>query len=343
MRARLATHADDEILRKTLRNNAMPSWVTMSIEREPLFFNDESALLNEQAIVVEDSDQNLVGMYTCTQYPILVSGQKTDTGYLSSFRVNRAYRGKFRYIKAGYASIPDLAPSPSGYWFTCIANENKPARRLLEAGVRGLPVYKAIGDIVTIAIPRSRSHKHGLWRPVQEAEIPQLCAFYNSGISGSALAHRLTEKIVRRNMGSFYVHSEDSIIKSCMAVIDQRRHKQCVAKAYKFPLNALLPLYNLYARLFKKVELPRVGDSLQQVFIGYFMCQDGTVVQLLEDALSLIPTEVCAITLDARDCKLGTIRKHFSPAEYAAKVYLVGFNELPDVGGGNIHVNGDLL
>lgn len=343
MRVRLATRADDDILRKGLRDNSMLSWVTMSVEREPLFFNVESTWLNERAVIVEDSSLNFVGMYTCIQYPIWINGQEADAGYLSGFRINRAYRGNLKYIKAGYASIPHLVPSPSGYWFTCIANENRPARRLLEAGIRGLPVYKTVGDIVTVAIPKSRNKRRGFWRPVQEVEVARLCAFYNAGISGNALAHRLTEEIVRRKIDSFYIYSDDNIIKSCMAIIDQRSHKQCVAKGYKFPLNALLPLYNLYAKLFKKVELPRIGDSLQQVFIDYFMCQDESIVPLLEDALSLMSGDICALTMDAKDCRLEIIRKHFSPAEYAAKLYLVGFNEPPDVGGGIFHINGSWL
>ena len=330
---RVATPADDALLRSMLRSNAMPTWVELSIEREPSFFAGHDLVGEEWAVIAENGVE-AEGMYTASVLPVHVDGHTEKLGYLGGLRVNARYRHRLRLIQQGYASIEPLATTRRSlpWWFTVIAAENSAARRLLEAELPGLPKYCQIGHYVTFAVATSRGKHRELWRPCQEPEIEQLIAFHNAQASALDLSPVLDEPTVRRiGLENFLVFAPGGHIAGAAALWDQRTFKQVVAKRYRRPIGALVPAYNAYAKLSRRIPLPREGDSLQQTFIAYLALADhaaSTCRTLLQDLLARCRTPVACFGLHAGHPLVTTLDR-FAPMRYPARVYAVSFAEAP--------------
>src|SRR3954452_6946187 len=101
---RLATEADDAVIRSLLRGNPMPAWVDVTIEREPSFFAGKDLCGHDWAVIAED-EANVIGMYTAAVMPLHVDRRCERVGYLGGLRVNPGHRRRVRYLREGYASV----------------------------------------------------------------------------------------------------------------------------------------------------------------------------------------------------------------------------------------------
>jgi hypothetical protein len=330
---RVATPQDDAALRAILRQNAMRSWVDMAVEREPSFFAGKNTVGRDWAVLAHEGE-DVVGMYTAAVLPVHVNGRAEQLGYLGGLRVNPRHRGRIRHLREGYASIPRLAQAPATrpWWFTVVAADNRAARRLLEAGIRGLPSYWPLGEYVMLALPTARGRRSGLWRPIGEADLGAMLAFHNACAGRFHFSPVLDEAAVRRiGLQRFFVHQTGGAIAGAAAIWDQRAFKQIVARRYRPPLGALLPAYNLYARLFGRIPLPREGQALDQSFVAFFQLADAVLEHgeaLIRDLLSRCATSVASIGLHARH-PLRPVLERLKPVRYPALVYAVSFAERP--------------
>ena len=83
-----------------------------------------------------------------------VNGEPRRLGYLTQLRVDRAIRGRPRLLAAGYALLAGLrAPGEEPFDITSIVADNRVARRLLNAGLPGLPRYRELAPFVTLVLP----------------------------------------------------------------------------------------------------------------------------------------------------------------------------------------------
>jgi hypothetical protein len=298
---RVATPADDAIVRAMLRETAMPSWVDMAIEREPSSY--------DWAVIAEENE-DVIGVYTASVIPAHVDGLPTRLGYLGGLRVRAEHRRRIRVLREGYASVPRLARERVPWWFTTIGAENTVARRLLEAGVRGLPEYHFRGEYETFALPTARGRRRGIWR--RGADV----ALHNALASRFQCSPVLSEDVVER-AGNFFVCDG-----GVAALWDQRAFKQIVARRYRHP--ALIPAYNAYAKLFRRVPLPREGGALEQTFIAFFAMESPTLAAI-EDLLSHCETPVATIGMHAEN-PLREIVQRFKPMSTRSRVYGVTFD-----------------
>jgi hypothetical protein len=186
---RLATPADDGVVRALLRETAMPSWADMAIEREPSSYG--------WAVLAEEND-DVIGVYIASVLPAHVDGHPQRLGYLGGLRVRPQFRRCIRHLREGYASVPALAREQVPWWFTTIGADNDAARRLLEAGVRGLPRYHFRGEYMTFALPTSRGRRRGIWRRGADVTL------YNDLAAQFQCSPVLDENIVNR-VGNFFV------------------------------------------------------------------------------------------------------------------------------------------
>jgi hypothetical protein len=326
----LATEQDDAVLRALLRDNAMPSWVSMTVTREPSFFAGCNRFGQDWAVIARQ-DGSPVGMYTCSEQQVHLNGAATELGYIGALRVNPSYRHRLRILRDGYASIRTLSPPQlPQLWYTAVASENLVARRLLEANLRGMPRYWSSNELVTMAFPRARSQRRFLWRPVLSGELGKLCSFYNERAAQYQFSPVLTPEIAARTGASFFAIEQNGVLKACMALWNQQSYKQVVACAYRRPLNWLLPLYNTYARLARRVSLPRVGQALDMsnlAFLAVSPSLDREIESLIEDALAISPTTVLTLGLHAQHPWLATLIKSCRPATYRTNIYGVSFDE----------------
>jgi len=327
---RVATEADDALLREILRDNGMPTWVEMAIQREPSFFAAADLFGRDWAVIAEEGD-DVIGMYTAAVVPVHLDGRAERLGYLGGLRVRPDYRRKIRYLREGYASIRALAgeTGTQPWWFTVVAAGNENARRLLEAGVRGLPPYKPQGDYVTFALPASRGRRRGLWRGATANDFAAIIAFHNSQAARFQYSPVLDVDLVNRiGIARFLIFETDGGTQGVAALWDQRAFKQIVARRYRRPLGAMMPMYNAYARLLRRIPLPPEGGALDQTFIAFLALSDSALTNgnaLLEDLLSHCDTPAASIGLHASHPLIPAV-KRFKPISYPARVYAVSFD-----------------
>lgn len=331
---RPATESDDDDLRAMLHDNAMPSWVTMTLEREPSFLASLNRYGKDQPVIARQEGRP-VGMYLYAEHPLHLNGQATALGYLGALRVNRQFRHRLRILRDGYASIRQLAcGSSTPFWYTSVAADNEPARRLLEANLNGMPRYQRLGEVVTLALPRSRGRRSGLWRPLVAGEGETMCLAYNTSAARFHFSPALSPALLEQVGASFFVHPTIHGVACSMALWNQQAYKQVVARGYRQPLAAALPLYNTWARLSRRVPLPRINSHLDQTFLS-FLAEGGAtptdVVALVRDALAICDSEVLTLGLHGEHPALPALRRAFKPTSYRTLVYAVSFDELPEI------------
>lgn len=328
---RLASEADDADLRAMLRDNAMPSWVSLSLQREPSYFAGVGRFGRERVVIARDG-ATPVGMYACAEHPLHIDGRPATLGYLGGLRVNPAYRHRRRVLRAGYASIRELSGSGDpDTWYSSIAADNLPARRLLEAGLRDLPRYVAQGEMLTLALSRQRGQRLGLWRRPSAGEIAALCRAHNAAAARYQLSPVLDPERVAASGADFFVSGGDGAPAACMALWNQQAYKQVVARAYRQPLAALRPLYNVWARLGGRIALPAVGRPLDQSFLAFLATDEDarTLLPLIRDALALCRSEVLTFGLHAAHPALPELLRALRPAVYRTVIYAVCFGPPP--------------
>lgn len=326
---RLATRGDDAVLRQFMRSHGMAAWVEMAIEREPSFFAGRDFSGEEWAVIAE-KEMDIVGMYSAALRPVHVNGKQERLGYLGGLRVSPNYRHRIRYLRQGYASIRALAPAPATlpWWFTVIAADNRAARKLLEAGIPGLPAYQPLGDYVTYALPTSRGEHKQIWRRAKETEVDALAAFYNAEASRLNFTPVLDRALVRRvGIEYFHVFERDGVLQGVAALWDQRSFKQIVAARYRRPIGSLMPMYNFYAKLCRRIPLPRQGRALEHTFVAFLALREDARPEsgpVFRDLLSHCKTPIASVGLHAAHSLTETLMR-LKPVRYPARVYGVAF------------------
>lgn len=327
---RLATPEDDAVLRRFMRGNGMTGWVEMAIEREPSYFAGRGFGGEEWAVIARENE-DVVGMYCATVRSVYVNGKPERMGYLGGLRVAPQFRRRIRFLRQGYASVPVLAPVPRTlpWWFTVVATDNVAAKKLLEAGLDGLPAYHQLGDYSTFALPTARGGRRGWWRRAGAADLEVVVNFHNARASSCDFAPVLDAALATQiGIGNFFLLERAGQLQGVAALWDQRSFKQIVAARYRRPIAGLVPLYNWYATLFARVPLPRQGGCLDHAFVAFFAVSDEAQNdghRVLGDLLSHAQTPIASLGLHARH-PLHTVVGDFKPISYAVKVYGVSFD-----------------
>ncbi|MDX8412383.1 MAG: hypothetical protein R8K46_11025 [Mariprofundaceae bacterium] len=331
----LATETDDADIRALLRRNGMPSWVDISLQREPSFFAGVNNITHDFAVIARDGRQ-VVGMYTCSLQPVYMNGEFCTLGYLGSLRVTPSYRHKIKILRGGYASIARLIPKADyPFWFTSIANDNTTARRLLEAGPSGLPNYDLIGEMHTLALPATQGRRLGQWRNATQADIPALIDFHNREAAQFQFAPLLNEAWIHHiGLEHFLIYGGASI-QACVGIWDQSGFKQVVATAYRPLLQVLRPVYNSYATLTNRIRLPPAGSPLKHCFLAFAAFSEQTIeqaVDMFRDVLSRCDAETAVIGLHHEHPLLNALAS-LKPLVYRTQIYAVSYADKPSLDG----------
>ena len=329
----LATEQDDAVLRELLRDNAMPSWVSMTMEREPSYFAGVNRFGLDRAVIARQGVVP-VGMYSCAEHPVHLNGMATELGYLGGLRIPVSQRHRLALLREGCASMRALTRPQ--LWYTSIASENLVARRLLEANLRGMPQYRPVNELVTLAFSATRARSHGLWRAARADEVRALCELHNNCAARFQFAPVLSPEVAQACGAAFHLVEQQGSLVACMALWDQRAYKQLVAKAYRAPLAQLLPVYNACARLARRVALPRVGQALQQTHLAFLAVAPQAEVDgraLLQDALALCATPVLTLGLHQAHPWLAPLQRALAPLAYRTRIYAVNFDGSVDLDG----------
>ena len=151
-----ATKADDADLRRLLRETPMPGPIQLSLEREPNFFAATRAEGGRHYTVALRGRQTgqLAAMGSRSVHELFVNGQPQHVGYLSQLRIASEHRGHSRQLlRMGFDLLRQThAADEVSFDITTVVADNKVARRILEAGVPGLPCYTPVDRILTMLL-----------------------------------------------------------------------------------------------------------------------------------------------------------------------------------------------
>ncbi len=344
---RIARPSDGDTLQKILGENPMSSWVKLRFERRPDYFAADHLMGQTITMIAErllDINET-IGMYSCSWMPLFIDGRPLQVPYLGSLRVNPGYRHKIRILKHGFRSLRTLLPlEDAPFLFTSIANENSGARRLLEANLNGMPKYRPLGEMCTLAIPVTKATTNGLLRPATKVDVAEIVAFYNTHSARYQFSPVLTEEWLLALNGSNGLHLHDFLIyregagdegsiEACMALWDQRALKQTVVHGYRFPVNLLRPFHNALSSIMGRVQLPSSGEALQQIYLSFLALDAGipfAPIELLRDGLFHVKKrggELAVLGLSQNNPLLEELLDAFPCHLYRSQIELVMLNE----------------
>ena len=290
---RLATITDDPDLRQLLRENPMQGEISVSLEREPdLFMAGSIEGERHHTIVARDRSRGRpVGMASRSVYSGFLNGRPSLLGYLSQLRVDRQYRGRAGLLSQGYALMRSLRTgSDQPFDLTTIVSDNHKARRVLGAGLSGIPTYQELEPFTTLMLP--------LWRN-KKTRLPKDCAI-ERGSAGHVedIAACLERNRVRyqfaprwtpqdllspeRSRGlapeDFFVAVRRGTVIGCVALWDQSGFKQIVVRNYGATMRRWRPIVEISARLLGTPRLPSPGRPIPHVYLSHVAIDDDSVV-----------------------------------------------------------------
>ncbi|HYD42277.1 MAG TPA: hypothetical protein VEB43_15730 [Anaeromyxobacter sp.] len=291
LRVEPARAEDEPALRRLLREAPLRGRVTVSLEREPSF---ELAAAVEgdrhDVLVARAGDGAVVGLACRSVRTALVNGAPARVGYLGQLRLTRAGRASLRAVREGFARLAAARRSDElPFDFTSIVSDNAPARRLLEAGVAGLPTYRRLGELATLsfAIPRRAPPAQDGLRvvPGTPERLEEIAAFLRRHGGARQLAACPTaaelaspERARGLAAGDFLLVERGGTLLACGAIWDQRGFKQTVVRGYAPLLAAARPVFAALAALAPALglpALPRVGAALPAAFLAFVRVADG--------------------------------------------------------------------
>lgn len=338
-----AAPEDDPAIRRLLRDNPMDGEIRVSLEREPNAFL-AAAVEGEphHTIVARHPRHGVLGMGSRSVWNAFVNGEPRRLGYLSQLRVDRAFRGRKRLLAAGYERLrASRRPDELAFDLTSIVADNETARRLLGAGVPGLPAYQEIEGLATLILPVSR---HGVRSgPRSErgdrGRIPAIAACLERNRPRYQFAPRFSAADLlspERSRGlapaDFFVIGRDPVA-GCLALWDQSGFKQVVVRGYAPRLARLRPWLNRLSPLLGTPRLPDPGQPLPHAYVSH-LAVDGDDPDVFRSLIEAAHAEARArgyvylvIGLAARHPWLPWLRRRFRPREYASVLYAVHWED----------------
>jgi hypothetical protein len=293
--------------------------VRVALEREPSWFGAACQEGGETDVIraLDPSSGRVLAMAARTVRKCYVNGRPAKIGYLGQLRFAEGGRHSARrWLRYGFNQLEsrrgaDEAP----YDFTSIAADNLAARGLLEAGLPGLPVYRPMGRLCTLAIRVPSTGRDRGPRVVGRGLDPEIVAFRRRE-AGHCQFSPCDEPA---GLSWHVAESRDGTITGCAARWDQRAFKQAVVRGYGGWLRACRIL----------LGLPRPGEVLPMAFLAYFAVANDdpeTALAIIEDALAAARgggVRWLALGLSVDHPCAGVIRTRFRPRVYETILYQV--------------------
>lgn len=137
-RIRMAGPGDDAALRRLLRETPLPGGLSVTLEREPSFFDADVDVLRHDTVWLDG-----VGCGSRLLKRALWHGEAADVAYCADLRVHPSQRHRSGVLlRRAFEVCDDVQQShPAAVTWTAAFEENVVARRVLESGRVGLPRY----------------------------------------------------------------------------------------------------------------------------------------------------------------------------------------------------------
>jgi len=283
-----ATRADDTALREVLRRNPMPGNISVAFEREPSFYDALEVEGEENYVVAARSKVkgNLVGFGTRSTKKVYLNGEATKVGYLSSLRLDPAYRNGLA-VARGYRRLKQVHQSGDvSHYFTTIIDDNYLAKKLLTSGKAGLPTYLDAGRFFTMAL-RPSAQKHSpdsTIRTANSSDIQMIVEFLNQEGRNKQLFPVYTADHLTNSRGLLRgLHFKDILLSfnndkliGIMGLWNQSSFRQSIIQQYSTLLHLTRYIYNPISRITGKPKLPAPG-KLNYAVIALCCIRDNCV------------------------------------------------------------------
>lgn len=357
-----AAPKDDPGLRALLRDNPMEGEIRVSLEREPNVFL-AAAVEGEphRTIVARDPDGKIAGMGSRSVWNAFVNGEPRRIGYLSQLRVDRAHRGRKRLLAAGYDLIRSFRnPDELPFDLTSIVADNDIARRLLGAGLPGLPSYREIEEWMTLIVPttsRPRAKNPGarILRGSRELLTGAAACLERNRRRYQLAPNFSLEDLLspERSRGlapsDFFLAVVEGEVVGCLALWNQSGFKQVVVRGYAPRLARWRPWTNRLAPLLKTPRLPDPGQALPHAYVSH-VAVDGDDPQIFRALIEAAYAEArerryvyIVMGFAARHPWNAWLKSRFKPRAYASLLYTVLWEDSVTLDGRMPHVEVALL
>lgn len=324
----------------------MDGKIRVSLEREPNAFLAAVVEGKPHHTVVarEPASGRIVGMGTRAVWNAFINGEPQRLGYLSQLRVDRAFRGRRRLLAAGYAALRELrSPDEAPFDVTSIIADNETARRLLGAGVPGLPHYRELSGFVTLVLPtvrRSRKRPPTLIEPGLSERMAEVadCLERNRRRYQAAPFFTAAELLSpERSRGlapqDFRLAVRNGRILGCLALWDQSGFKQAVVRGYAPRLARWRPWINRLSWALGTPRLPAPGEPLPHAYISH-VAVDEDDPEIFRELVESAHAEAClrryayvVIGFAAGHPWLPWLERRFRSRRYESVLYAVDWGE----------------
>ena len=348
LRFEFVTAHNEWEVRQLLRETPVAGWVTLAYEREPdyLLGTTLEGPVQQTVLARTVEDGTLVGTFSRSERSAFVNGEPQPVGYLGLLRVRDRFRGRTRHLREGYAAchrfLHDAARTP--YYVTSIIEGNATARRVLEAGLPGLPVYRPWQEFSTLALP-CRRRPGTLPSDLQVVPgspelLGDIAACLQRNYTRYALAPYWTaadlaspERCRGLRPEDFRVALRRDRVVGCLALWDQRGFKQHVVRGYAPGVGHWRRPVNLAARMLALPRLPEPGEALAEAALSH-AASDGDDPAVLLALVTAARAEahrrglaVVTLGLARRNPMLRAVRAAFRHLEYRSILYLVYWDD----------------
>lgn len=341
---RLAGPDDEPDLRRLLAETPLGGGWGLSLTREPDAFAADFGLAERHDVVVarEVAGGRLVGLAERLVSEAHVDGMVRRLPYLGALRVAPDRRGRIAVLRNGFRVLRERAERPDDLPFalTSITADNAAARRVLGAGLGGLPAYRPVGDFSTFALRPRRGRPAACIAPATAADLPAFAAFLTANLARHQFAPHWSEAKLRRLLATglapehvLLARRGGSIVGS-LAVWDQRARRQTVIRRLPPYARRLRPLLDLAAPVLGLPSIPPPGTVLAQATLSHLALADDrdeeTLLALIEAGLDRARARGFAVAVvgfaTARPWRAALLRR-WRAIEYRTTLHLVHWPE----------------
>jgi hypothetical protein len=345
----IAQPQHDGALRRLMRDNPIPGWVTLSYEREPDYFYATTieGEKHDTMIGIDRDTNRIIGLSTRSVQQRFINGEPRDVGYFGQLRLDPRYRNQIRPLKYGFRFCRNHVHSDgiTPYYLTSIISGNTRARQLLTANLPGFPTYREIGTFNTLAIPckayKQTLNSNGLSvRRANHEDAGAIVRCLNRNNQRYQFASVWTPQDLQSptrcrglSIGDFLIARRGDKVVGCLACWDQSTYKQTVVRGYSKFTRHTRPVINLLSRALGYPSLPAPGREVQQLYVSHLaidqddpqVCVD--LVKALMDQTSRRGHQLLLLGLSHDNPMLPLVRKTFRHLTYRSQLYVVYWDD----------------
>ena len=268
---------DEQAMRNILRKGAMTGAIHMAMARDPDIQWAMEVEGDRHHAMVARVGSKTIGLCTRSARRVWLNGQVHRVGYLGAWRLLEGQKLGFKMLRNGFDCCEGTRQHDEATFdLTSIMADNKPARRLLEHGLRGLPIYRPWCELKTIMLPAAAVRPS---RSVSRADPTMLGAIaeclQRNGARYQLAPHwhvdDLTSSSRTRELRAedFHVVREGNRVVGCVACWDQRGFKQTIIHGYNGSLAFGRPWINMAFWARGRPRLPRPGTTLKMAYLSH--------------------------------------------------------------------------